>query len=162
MAAQSNEGERQVLYLVRTIRVPRETLFSYLLDPGEIKKWWRPTEDHEVASVEIEQRDGGNWRIGMKPPGDEPYYVSGHYREIQTPRWVVLTWNWEGSRTWSPEPVNKTPPESVVVWQLREREDGRATEFFFWHNGLLDERDMEEHKWGWSGILDSLERHVVL
>jgi uncharacterized protein YndB with AHSA1/START domain len=160
MAADSIEEPHQVLYLVRTFRVPRETLFGYLLDPREIKKWWRPTEDHEVVLVDLELRDGGNWRIGMKPPDGEPYYASGSFREIRAPRWVVLTWNWEGPRTWAREPVDTPPPESVVVWQLRERDGGQATEFFFWHNGLLDERDVEEHKWGWSGILDSLERHV--
>ena len=163
MATKKAKGpEEKVLYIVRTLRVPRETLFKFLTDARELKKWFNPTSEYTVESVETNPKTGGAWRIGMKPPDGPAYYASGVYREIKVPYWVVFTFNWEGERTWAPDPVKNPAPESVVIFQLKAKDDGKSTEFFFWHNGLLDEKTMDEHKWGWSGILDSLDRYVVL
>jgi uncharacterized protein YndB with AHSA1/START domain len=153
-------ANNKILYIVRTIRLPREQVFQAWTNPKEFKKWFGPEEGYSVPSAEFDFKTGGPYRFSMKSQHGEPYSVSGKFREINPPKWLVFTWNWENEKTWSTEPQKTKPPESVVIVQLKDRSDGKETELFFWHNGLRDDKDVDEHKWGWSGCFDRLCNHI--
>jgi uncharacterized protein YndB with AHSA1/START domain len=148
------------LYLVRSIRLPQAEVFKAFTNAREFKKWFGPEEGYTIPVADFDFKTGGKYRFAMKPAHGEPYYVSGMFREIKPTDWVVFTWNWENERTWSTEPQKTKPPESVVIVQLKVRGE-RETELFFWHNGLRDDKDIEEHKWGWSGCFDRLCNHIL-
>ncbi len=147
-----------ILYVVRTIRVPREQVWRAWTDPKELRRWFGPEDGYSLPAVEIDLKKGGYFRFGMKPPNpaEDPYFVTGTYRDVKPGQWLVFTWEWEGERTWSAEAQKTQPPPTMVTVAFREREEGAATEVFLTHDGFRDEKDREDHRWGWNGCFDRL------
>ena len=145
----------RALYLVRTLRVPRDEVWRAFTVPRELRRWWGPEEGYSVADVEIEPRVGGTLRLGMKPQGEPAYYVGGRVLDVQPGTALAFTWEWEGERTWAHQPSKAKPTPTTVTLQLKER-SGMVTELFLVHEGFADERDREDHRWGWNGTLDRL------
>ncbi len=74
---------------------------------------------------------------------------AGTYREVVPNRKLVFTWTWP----------NSTPErESLVTVTFRRA--GGGTELVFLHEQFFDEKVRDDHKGGWSGTLDKLERFL--
>lgn len=157
---QTRDGKNAILYLVRTIVAPPLDVYRAWTDPRELRRWWGPEEGYTAEVDLLDARSGGQFRIGMRPPGETPYFVGGSFRQVRAPNLLVFTWEWEDLHTWSAEPLEELPPASVVTVMFRERLEGKQTEVFMTHEGLVDERVFEDHRWGWSGTLDRLARLI--
>ena len=134
------------------VPAPCEAVFAAFTVPAEIEKWHAPGPDFRVCIAEVDLRVGGRDRIGMQPPDrPEPHTFYGVYREIDPPRRLVYTSNWE--------PPDRDTGETLVTIELTPSEG--ATEVAVAHTGLPDDESAADHTRGWTGTLESLARHFA-
>jgi uncharacterized protein YndB with AHSA1/START domain len=146
--AQSKLQEKPSLTLSRSYPVAPEKVWRAWTDPEAIKRWWGPGNE-PVSLAELDVRVGGRFRIVFGGPEGKAHECAGVYREVVPNRKLVFTWAWP----------NSTPErESLVTITLRAA--GKGTELVFLHEQFFDETIRDNHKRGWSGALDKLERFL--
>lgn len=134
------------LRMSRVIAAEPETVFRAMTEPGRMKKWMAP--EGFDAEVEADVRVGGRYRIRMEGPEGAVHTAVGAYREVEPPRRLVYTWDWEeeGGRM----------GDTVVTVELEARDDG-TTEVVLTHELFPAPEAVEEHEKGWTSCLDRLE-----
>jgi len=135
------------LTLTRTIPAPRETVFDAWLDPAALTEFIRPMEAMTVPTVEVDARVGGEFLIVMKA-GDEEMPHKGEYRTIDRYDRLAFTWI-------SPATI----PGSLVTIDFRAI-DPATTELTLHHVGFPDQTMCDNHKNGWTGIVDALQSQL--
>lgn len=143
--ANTNAKQDITLNIRRSFKAPREKVFKAWTDPQALKKWWGP-EGFSTPSAEIDLRVGGKYRLGMKSPEGEVFYLSGIYREVKPPEKLVYTWNWEGP--------NMDIGETLVTVEFLDL--GSATEIILTHERFPTQKACDEHDKGWNSTLDRL------
>lgn len=139
--------ENPSLTVTRTFNASREAVFHAWTDPIALGKWFRPNPAFETPEAEVDLRVGGSYRFTMQAPDGEQFKGFGTYREIEPPRKLVFTWNWEDSVI--------EPTETLVTLELRDL--GGKTELTLRHEGFSSENAREQHGHGWAGCLDNLQ-----
>ncbi len=147
---QAKLREKPSLTLTRSYPVAPEKVWRAWTDPQAVKKWWGPGNNEPVSLAELDLRVGGRFRIVFGGPDGKAHECAGIYREVVPNRKLVFTWTWP----------NSTPErESLVTVTLRSA--GKGTELVFLHEQFVDEKVRDDHKRGWSGALDKLERYLA-
>lgn len=75
----------------RLIEATPEEVFEAWSDAANLSQWMCPAEGMRPASVELDFRVGGFFRIVMHGP-DQDYLHTGEYLEIDPPKRLVFTW----------------------------------------------------------------------
>ena len=146
--AQSKLQEKPSLTLSRSYPVAPEKVWRAWTDPEAIRRWWGPGNE-PVSLAELDVRVGGRFRIVFGGADGKAHECAGVYREVVPNRKLVFTWTWP----------NSTPErESLVTITLRAA--GKGTELVFLHEQFFDETIRDDHKRGWSGALDKLQRFL--
>ena len=84
-------------------------------------------------------------------PQGTDHEVQGIYKEVVAAnRKLVFTWTWPS-----------TTPERESLVTIVFKAAGGGTELDFRHEQLFDEQVRDDHKRGWSGTLDKLERFLT-
>jgi uncharacterized protein YndB with AHSA1/START domain len=80
----------RVLTLTRVFDAPRDLVWTVYTDPKHIVKWMF-AQDWETPFAETDVRQGGAFRIGMRPAdhSEEGFTVEGTYREVVKPERIV-------------------------------------------------------------------------
>jgi uncharacterized protein YndB with AHSA1/START domain len=143
MAAASDE---LALHLQRVVPAPRSLVFRAHTDPDLLAKWWGP-EGFTAPSIELDVRVGGQYRIAMRPPDGDVFYLSGEFVEVDRPSRLTYTFRWE-----DPDPDDR---ETVVTFSLRELEE--STEVTVDQGVFATEARRALHVQGWTDTLDRLE-----
>jgi uncharacterized protein YndB with AHSA1/START domain len=116
MASMAHESEE----IVREVRIAAspEAVFGYFTDADKLVVW-------KAARAELDARPGGVFRMDVTGYGD---VARGRYVEIDPPRRVVFTWEWEDQGAAAP------PARSVVEVTLSP--DGDGTLLRLVHRGV--------------------------
>lgn len=138
------------LNLARRYPVAPEKVWRAWTDAEAVKKWWGPGRGEPVALAELDVRVGGRFRIVFGGADGRAHECAGIYREVVPNRKLVFTWSW---------PRTTPERESVVTITFRAVDGG--TELDFRHEQLFDEKVRDDHKRGWTGSLDKLERFLA-
>ena len=80
---------RRAFSLERIYRVPPERVYASFTDPELMGRWFCPNPDL-ATSFDLDVRPGGSWRGVLGP-----WVVSGEYVEVEPPRRLVFTWDWD-------------------------------------------------------------------
>jgi uncharacterized protein YndB with AHSA1/START domain len=132
-----------VLVVRRQMPVPRERVFQAWLDSESLAQWMRPaTTTH--ATVTVDPRVGGGFRIVMEGASHGCVEHTGEYLTIEPPTRL--------SFTWISKHTDQRP--TVVTIEFHERDGG--TELVLTHRGLPP-REVEGHRQGWTDIVRLLE-----
>lgn len=133
------------LSLSRQIAADRQAVWDAWTEPEQMKRWACP-EGGTVVDVEAELRVGGAYAIRMDVEGQRHTAV-GVYREIDPPRRIVYTWDWqeEGARM----------GETVVTVEFHEVPGG--TEVRLTHEGFSAPEARDGHEQGWQSCLNRFE-----
>ena len=118
MVSMAHEPEE----IVREVRIAAspETVFPYFTDADKLVVW-------KAAGAELDARPGGVFRMDVTGRGD---VARGQYVELDPPRRMVFTWEWEqGAAT--------QPARSVVEVTLSP--DGDGTLLRLVHRGVPEE-----------------------
>ncbi len=136
-----------VLVVRRQIAVRRERVFQAWLDSESLAQWMRPG-NFTHATVSVDPRVGGGFRIMMegRPEGDVEH--RGEYLAIEPPSLLSFTWI---SRYTDHEPT-------VVTIEFHER--GTGTELVLTHR-RLPPREIEGHRKGWTDVVRLLEEALT-
>jgi uncharacterized protein YndB with AHSA1/START domain len=143
-----------VLVVRRRMAVPRERVFEAWLDSESLAHWMRPG-DYTHASVTVDPRVGGGFRIVMRGrsgcgPGDGggEHEHRGEYLAIEPPSLLSFTWT---SKATDHQPT-------VVTIEFHER--GTGTELVLTHRRLAP-KAVEAHREGWTDIVRLLDEALT-
>jgi uncharacterized protein YndB with AHSA1/START domain len=104
---------RQPIVQERVIEAPAEAVFEAWSDAERMGKWMCPGPDMSHATVEVDFRVGGRFRIVMH--GERDYVHHGEYLAIEPPRHIVFTWVSE----WIPADQAKTKVSVSIEPSIR-------------------------------------------
>lgn len=130
------------LNVARTIKAPIERVYNAWLDPAMLARFMIPGEGTTVPKAETDPRIGGRFSIVMAA-GDDELPHGGEYKELNPHTRIVFTWE-------SPFSVDG----STVTIQLKEVDEGTHVELT--HVKFPSEESRDNHKAGWSAILEKL------
>jgi uncharacterized protein YndB with AHSA1/START domain len=69
-------------------------VFRELTDPRELARWWGP-DGCTIPSVGRDLRPGGAYRIAMRPPEGDLFYLVGEFLQVEPPERLAYTFRWE-------------------------------------------------------------------
>ena len=139
--------EAPVLVVRRQMAVPRERVFEAWLDAETMAHWMR-LEDSTHATVIVDPRVGGGFRIVMEGPTHGAVEHRGEYLAIEPPSLLSFTWI---SRSTDHQPT-------IVTIEFHER--GTGTELVLTHR-RLPPKAVEGHRRGWTDILRLLHEELT-
>ena len=90
--SKARTGERVILRMRRVINAPREAVFDAFTNPNLIPQWWYLPG----CAVGVDLKAGGDSRWSKKNADGTSNGVFGKYIEVDRPRKLVFTFNWEG------------------------------------------------------------------
>ena len=142
---QTRVTEKPFLLLNRHYPVAPEKVWRAWTDPEALKKWWGPGPGEPVSLAELDVRVGGRFRIIFGGADGRKHECAGVYKEVMPNRKLVFTWTWP--RT--------TPERESLVTIVFEAVKG-GTELVFRHERFFDEKARDDHKRGWTTLLEKL------
>ena len=144
------DGSSLTLHLERVLHAPRERVFAACVEPDQLGKWWGPT-GFTAPSVELDVRDGGQYRITMQPPEGDAFHLRGQYSEVDPARRLVYTFEWE-----EPDPDDRA---TLVTLSFFDHSDG--TRLVVEQESFATQARYELHDAGWSETLDRLTEYLA-
>jgi uncharacterized protein YndB with AHSA1/START domain len=145
----SETGELAV-HLERFVPMQPARVFEACIDPVQLAQWWGPA-GFTSSGIELDPRTGGRYRIRMQPPGGDAFHLRGEFVEVDPPRRLVYTFEWE-----EPDPDDQ---ETVVT--LTFADDRGGTKVIVDQGPFATEARRELHDTGWTETLDRLERFLA-
>ena len=137
------------LDLERVLAVAPSVACRAFSNQDELAKWWGP-EGFTVPSLEFNPRVGASYRIEMKPPDGDSFYLTGVFREVDPPTRLAYTFVWD--------PADPDDVETLV--ELSFRDLGERTEVILEQAPFKTEDRLELHRNGWTESLDKLEKVI--
>lgn len=135
------------LDITRLLPAPRAIVFAAFTDANELAKWWGP-EGFTIPSLDFDPRVGAGYRIEMQPPGGDPFFLTGEFREVDRPARLAFTFVWD--------PPDADDVETLVALSFRDL--GESTEVDFTQGPFSTEPRRALHRDGWTDSFDKLER----
>lgn len=132
--------------MVRIVPGSLPAVFAAFSDRDLLAKWWGP-EGFTVPSLEFEPRAGETYRIEMQPPEDDPFYLTGAFREVGPPARLAFSFAWE-------EP-DEDDVETLVTLSFRDL--GDSTEVALTQGPFKTEARRALHRNGWMDSFDKLD-----
>jgi uncharacterized protein YndB with AHSA1/START domain len=145
--AQSGE---LTLEIERVLPAGRSVVFGAFSAPDELAKWWGP-EGFTTPSLEFNPAVGDSYRIEMQPPEGDPFYLTGEFREVDSPARLAYTFVWE-----DPDPDDR---ETLV--ELSFRDLSESTKVVLTQGFFKTAARRELHQSGWTDSFDKLERFIL-
>ena len=136
-----------VLVVRRRIAVRRERVFEAWLDSESLAQWMRPM-DMTHATVTVDPRVGGGFRIVMHGPRAGDVEHRGEYLAIEPPSLLSFTW------------ISRNTDEKPTVVTIEFHERGTGTELVLTHRGLPPTQ-VEGHRKGWTDIARLLDEALA-
>jgi uncharacterized protein YndB with AHSA1/START domain len=124
----------------------REEVFDMWLDPESLRRWMRPG-NAEAVYVDLHPVVGGTFRIDTQTEDGRVFVHTGRYLEIQRPDRLKFTWNSSvlGERS------------SQVTVEFSEQAGNCLMVLL--HDLPPDDVIFEDHRQGWTTVLDLLVQH---
>ena len=138
----------------RMFVAPREKVFEAWTQREKLEKWMCRFPRHEVRYAASDAEPGSNSVIEVKNPLGETYKQSITFRDVEPPKKLVFTWNWQRFSA-SGEKVDEQR-DTLVTVEFQPR--GSFTEVILTHEGLQTADQRERHSKGWNGCFDLLEQ----
>ncbi len=143
-------SERQFV-IERVLGAPAEEVFAAWGDAASMRAWMCPSPAIHRATVEIDFRVGGCFRIVMHGEADD-FVQHGVYLAIEPPKRIVMEWNSE----WMPEAERRTRIRIEL-----EPLGARRTRIVLTHEALPAGSSYDRHVDGWTEILRRLDGHLT-
>jgi Uncharacterized conserved protein len=142
-------ADKPSLTLTREYAAPPERIWRAWTDAKALKQWWSPPGE-SVSVAELDVRAGGRFRICFGGADGNAHECAGTYKEVVRAGKLVFTWTWP-----------RTTPERESLVTILFKAKGRGTELVFRHERFFDEKVRDDHKRGWSKLLEGLELYLA-
>ena len=134
----------------------REKVFEAWTQREKVEKWMCRFPRHETRFTTSDASPGGTSVMEVKNATGETFKQSVTYRDIEPPKKLVFTWDWQKLSA-SGEKVDEARNTLVTV-EFQPR--GAFTEVILTHEGLATAGQREAHSKGWNGCFDGLEEEL--
>ena len=138
------------LHLERVLPVRPERAFEACAEAGRLAEWWGPA-GFTAPRVDLDVQVGGQYRIEMQPPDAAAFHLRGEFLEVDPPRRLAYTFEWE-------EP---DPDDRPTVVELSFLDLGGETRLVVDQGTFASEARLSLHEAGWTDTLDRLERYLT-
>ena len=136
--------------ITRVFDAPRERVWREWTEPERFADWFGGSAEVPLASVSMDVRPGGSWRLTMfADPERREIRWKGQYREVVVPERLVFTV--------SDQPGTAYELITVVLTDLG---DGR-TEMLFQQRGAMSAEQYERAEHGWSSFFDRIAQRLA-
>jgi uncharacterized protein YndB with AHSA1/START domain len=132
------------LQVERTIPGAIEAVFDAWLDATMVKQFMTPGPGMTVPVATTDARVGGRFHLVMQAGGQQIPH-EGEYQIIDRPHKLVFTW------------VSAPAGNSLVTLDFQKVTES-STKVTLTHEKLATESSRDNHRGGWSAILEALER----
>lgn len=149
-------GPETKLEVRRMFVASREKVFEAWTQREKVEKWMCRFPKHETRFSASDARPGGTSVMEVKNPQGETFKQSVTYRDIEPPKKLVFTWDWQKFSA-SGEKVDEAR-DTLVTVEFQPR--GTFTEVILTHEGLATADQREAHSKGWNGCFDRLEEEL--
>ena len=146
MAPQSGE---LTLEMKRVLPAAPSVVFAAFSNPDKLATWWGP-EGLTVPSLEFDPRVGASYRLEMQPPGGDPFYLTGEFREVDPPVGLAFTFVYE----------DPDPDDVDTLVELSFRDLGESTEVVFTQGPFETAARCALHRDGWTDSFDKFEQFI--
>jgi len=143
-------SEAAVVRVERVLDATPEVVFEAWSDAESLAVWMCPGAEMERATVTVDFRVGGRFRIVMHAP-ERDFAQHGEYLEIDPPKRIVLTWVSE----W----ISAGEAATRVTVNLEPLAGGR-TRLVLEHSGIAEGDAYAGHPEGWRVILEKLAANM--
>jgi uncharacterized protein YndB with AHSA1/START domain len=137
----------RILEMTRVLPAPRPVVFAAFRDAERLAQWWGP-EGFTVPSIDFSTITGEAYRIQMRPPEGDPFFVHGVFRTVHPAARLAFTFAWE--------PPDPDDVETLVDLSFEDR--GETTQVALWQGDFLTEARLALHRDGWGESFVKLER----
>jgi uncharacterized protein YndB with AHSA1/START domain len=135
----------------RLIAASVDVVFAAWRDPSSLSRWMCPSETMVSATVDVDFKVGGLFRIVMHAP-DRDYIQEGEYLEIDPPHGLAFTW------------VSHFMPDGAQQTRVRvtlESAGEDKTRIVLTHDQLPPGDHYDGHVEGWATILHKFSEHLA-
>ncbi len=133
------------LRIARVLDAAPPAVWRALTEPDQLARWWGPA-GFTSPRIDVDLRVGGRYRIQMKPPEGDAFFLQGEFHEVAPPSRLAYTFRWE-----EPAPDDQ---ENVVTLSLTDL--GGKTGLALDHGPFATEARLALHRGGWSDSFDKL------
>jgi uncharacterized protein YndB with AHSA1/START domain len=130
--------------------VPPERVFAAFVDAEDFRNWWGPA-GFTVPALQFDAVEGRDYRIVMKPPEGDVFYISGTFIAVESPRRLRFTFVYE-----EPDPDDQ---ETLVTLTFEPADQG--TRLILDHGPFKTASRWQLHRDGWTETLERLERSLL-
>lgn len=148
----AQEPEDRTLVITRVFNAPRALVFEAWTDPKTTLQWMGP-RSHPAVHVKQDVREGGAWRICLRPKdGSRDLWQGGIFHEISPPERLIFSFAWD-------QADGSKGPETLVSITFAEHQ-GKTTMTF--RQSIFDTTSNRDgHNGGWNSAFDRLEEMLV-
>jgi uncharacterized protein YndB with AHSA1/START domain len=136
--------------ITRVLEAPRERVWREWTEPERFADWFGGEAEIPTATVRMDVREGGRWRLTMLAgPDRREVRWKGEYLEVEEPERLVFT-------------VSDRPDEvyELVTVVLTDLGDGR-TEMRFSQRGHLSPAQYRRAGSGWGSFFDRMDARLA-
>jgi uncharacterized protein YndB with AHSA1/START domain len=133
----------------RALPAGRSLVWDAFCDPHALAQWWGP-RGFVTPSLDFHPRAGDSYRIEMRPPEGDSFYLAGEFREVDPPARLAFSFAWEDP--------DRDDVETLVALTFEEL--GGTTEVALTQRPFKTEARRALHRDGWMESFDKLERIV--
>ena len=148
--AASADAEWQ-LAITRILDAPRRLVFDAWTDPAQVAQWWGP-QGFVTTSCEMDIREGGAFRVGMRSPQGTDHVKRGVYRRIVAPERIEFTFAWEDAD-------GRPGHETLVTVSLAEH--GTKTKLTLRQAMFATATARDAHQQGWVSCLQRFAEYLA-
>ena len=124
-------------------------LFELLSTPEHMEAWFSPAEEIPIKVFQHEFKVNVCYQLRYTQPDGSYAVVSGKFLQIEFPRLICFTWEWQQGDAHAAIPT-------VVTWHLKIQ--GGGSELTVIHEQLPDQNYFMRHQNGWLGALMRLDK----
>ena len=146
----SASSDGLALHLEKVVHAPPEMVFAACVEPERLAEWWGPA-GFTTLGIELNVREDGRYRITMQPPDGEAFHLHGRFREVDPPRRLAYTFEWE-----EPDPDDR---ETIVTLSFLDHPEG--TKLVLDQGLFATDARLALHTAGWTETLERLERFLT-
>ena len=131
--------------LQRRYDAPPEKVYAAWTHAEMIVGWFGPSDaEQESVKAMMDVRTGGRFTICFTHANGEYSEVSGIYKEVVPNQKLVFSWAWHST------------PERESQVTVITTPDGTGTLLTLKHEQLFDQAAAENHRRGWTGMLENI------
>ncbi len=145
---QSLEKTNTSLTISRVLKASPEAVWQLWTDPAKVNDWHRPNKTDYTTESKLDLKVGGTYKIAMIS-AEGRSVATGTFKELNPPRKLVYSWQWEG------DPTTELSEVTITLDPVPE-----GTKLTLVHDRLSGPESVKAHSDGWLGCMENINELI--